>query len=157
VPNLRESFIEQFGQAQFLKVSREDLQHEADVLVHPVSGKAKTIDIERQQFLQFIELISKAPHILQSRELLKLTADYFEVVSDYLVDELFALGQRMAQQAAQLAAAKAGGTPGTPGTSGTSGTPTAGAIASGSPLVQATGGPTPTGLMASLLRTTGGS
>jgi hypothetical protein len=151
VPNLRESFIEQFGQERFLRVSREDLQLEADVTVNPVSAKAKTVDVERQQFLQFIELISKAPHILQSRELLKLTADYFEVVSDYLVDELFALGQRMAQQAAQLAAAKAGGTP------GASGTPTTGPIGSGSPLVQATGGPTPTGLMASLLRTTGGS
>jgi hypothetical protein len=150
IPTLRESFIEQFGQEQFLRVSREDLQHEADVTVNPVSAKAKTVDSERQQFLQFLELLSKAPHILQSRELLKLTADYFEVVSDYLVDELFALGQRLAQQAMQQAAAKAA--PGTPGT------PTTGPIGSGSPLVAAAGGgPTPTGLMASLLSMTGGS
>ena len=149
VPNLRESFLENFGQEQFLKVSREDLQHEADVLVNPVSSKAKTVDIERQQFLQFIELLSKAPHILQSRELLKITADYFEIISDYLVDELFALGQRMAQQAAQLAAAKAQPT-------GTNGTGSA-AVSATLP-IQASGGlPTPTGLMASLLRTTGGS
>jgi hypothetical protein len=149
VPNLRDSFIEQFGQARFLRVSREDLQLEADVTVNPVSAKAKTVDIERQQFLQFLELLTKAPHILQSRELLRLVGDYFEVVSDYLVDELFALGQRLAQQAAMHA--QASGVNG-----GSGGTSTTGPVASGSPLVQATGGPTPTGLMASLLQMSGG-
>jgi hypothetical protein len=141
LPNLRESFLRQFGQERWMQVSREDLQFEADVTVNPISAKAKTVDAERQQFLQFVQLLSEAPQLMLSRELLRIVSDYFEMVSDELVDELFALGQRMQQAQQQAAQAKTGG----------------GASMARQPLQSNAGTPSPTGLQATLMQMTGGT
>lgn len=111
MPGLQESFRKRLGEEAPLKVTRQMMQFEMDVDVHPASLGVRTLEAERQSWLQFLTTIGQFPQLLQSRALLTETANRFQFIGDDLVDELLLLGQKMAQQAAQIAQAKAGGLP----------------------------------------------
>ncbi len=103
IPGLQRQLRERFGQEQFLRVSREQLQHEADVTVIPASLRVRTLESERASWLQFLGVIGQFPQILMSRVLLTETAAKFDFLTDDAVDELLLLGQQMAQMQAQQA------------------------------------------------------
>lgn len=111
MPGLQESFRKRLGQEAPLKVTRQMMQFEMDVDVHPASLGVRTLQSERAEWLQFLTTIGQFPQLLQSRSLLTETANRFQFVGDDMVDELLLLGQKMAQLAAQQAQAKAGGAP----------------------------------------------
>lgn len=101
MPGLAERFKQQFGSEQFLRVSREQLQWDADVSVQPASLKIRTLDAERQAWLQFLGLLGQFPLILQSRALLEETAEKFEFLNEGAIDELWMVGQHAQQAQAQ--------------------------------------------------------
>lgn len=103
-PGLRQAFIDRFGDETWYKVNREDISFDAKVTVAPGSMKSRTLETERQQFIEFMTLVLQAPIALQSRELLLMLARMFEFVDDRVVDELVALGEK----AAMMEAMKAG-------------------------------------------------
>lgn len=67
--------------------------------------------MERQQLLAFIRIIAQFPHLMLSRELMRMVADLFEFVDDALLDELHAVGK-------QIMAAQQQQRPGAPGGNG---------------------------------------
>lgn len=100
-PALQRQLRERYGKEQFLRVSREQLQWEADVTVLPASLRVRTLESEKASWLQFLGLIGQFPQVLMSRGLLEETATRFDFIDENTVDELLLLGQQMAQQAAQ--------------------------------------------------------
>lgn len=113
-PGLKEVFMERFGQEQWLQVTREKLQFEAEVNIVPGSSRPPNLEVERGQWMQFLQVLGGFPQLALSRELLRYTASKFEAISERMVDELAALAQQMiavnANQAghAQGGAAKSG-------------------------------------------------
>lgn len=110
-PGLKQLFLQRFGQEKWTRVSREDLQFEADVTVTPGSARARSLDMERQQMLAFVRIIAQFPHVTLSRELMRMMGDLFEFVGDSLIDELHVLGRQL-MQARQGALQGAAQTPG---------------------------------------------
>ena len=102
-PELKQSFIERFGDEHWQEVNREDITFDADVTVTPGSMKSRTIEAERQQFLEFISTVLSSPIGLQSRELLLTFARMYEFIDERVVDELVALGEKAAALEAQKA------------------------------------------------------
>jgi len=95
LPGLKELFKERYGKDQWKQIRREDLQFQADITVVPGSFRPHNLDVERSQWMQFLEIIGRMPQLAMSRELLKETASKFEYISDKMVDELFALSKQM--------------------------------------------------------------
>jgi hypothetical protein len=118
MPGLERGLRERLGQEQFLRVSRDTLQFEADVSVIPASLRLRNLESERASWLQLLTTLAQFPLILSSRVLLEETMAKFDFLSDDAIDELLLLGQRLmqmqAQQAAQPQAAKASGSAPTP-------------------------------------------
>ena len=131
-PALQERFRRQFGQERVFAVSREHLQFDADVTVIPMSMGVRTLDAERQSWMQFLGLLSQSPLLMQSPALLRITASMFPYIDEDVIEELLLIGQQQvqqqqamqqAQQQAMLAQAAArqpgvaggGGGPGGPG------------------------------------------
>lgn len=102
-PELKQSFIERFGEEHWQKVDREDITFDADVTVTPGSMKSRTIEAERQQFLEFLGTVLSSPIGLQSRELLLTFSRMYEFIDERVVDELVALGEKSAALEAQKA------------------------------------------------------
>lgn len=113
-PALREAFVRRFGQEQWVRVTREDLQFEADVTVTPGSARQRTLDMERQQFLAFLQVLARFPQLALSRGLLRTVGDLFEFVDDSAIDEMHLLARQMAQAQAQAQAGRQGGAPQSP-------------------------------------------
>lgn len=101
MPGMAQRLRERLGQEQFLRVSRDALQWEADVEVIPASLRLRNQESEKASWLQFLGVIGQFPQILMSRVLLEETAAKFDFLSQDAVDELMLLGQRMQQQAMQ--------------------------------------------------------
>lgn len=116
-PAYRQEIVDRYGADRFLRVSREDLQFEAQITVTPGSARARSLDLERQQMLAFIRIIAQFPHILLSRELLRLIGDLFEMVDSALIAELHAVGKMM-MQAQQQKGGAGGGNGSAPGGGG---------------------------------------
>lgn len=95
LPGLKETFKLRYGKQDWKKVTREDLQFEADVTVVPGSFRPHNLDVERSQWLQFLQVIGQFPQLALSRELLRETASKFEYISERMLDELTALAQKM--------------------------------------------------------------
>ena len=100
-PALRRQIIDRIGNEQWTRVTREDLQFEADVLVAPGSMRARTLDSERQQLLAFIRLIAQAPIITLFPELLRTLGDMFEFIDDRIIEEMAVRGPQILQALAQ--------------------------------------------------------
>jgi hypothetical protein len=100
---LRQAFVDRFGDERWLEVNREDVTFDADITVVAGSMKSRTIETERQQFLEFMQIVLSSPIGLQSRELLRTLSNLFEFIDDQMVEELVALGEKMAALEAQKA------------------------------------------------------
>jgi len=96
-PGLKEAFKERFGKEKWVRVSREQLQFQASVSVVPGSARPRNLEVERNQWLDFLRIIGQFPQLGLSRELLRETAAKFEYVSDRMLDEIHALAQRMVE------------------------------------------------------------
>jgi hypothetical protein len=53
--------------------------------------------VERAQWLAFLQVIAGAPQLMTSKRLLKRMAEMHHIEDDAMVDEIFAIGQRMMQ------------------------------------------------------------
>ncbi len=108
-PGLKELFRERFGKDSWKAVTRDDLQFEADIEVVPGSFRPRNLTFERQEWLQFLQIIGANPQLALSRELLRETANKFEYISERMLDELNALAQKMVQVNANQAGRNQGG------------------------------------------------
>jgi len=95
LPGLKEAFRERHGTQKWLQVTREQLQFEADVTVVPGSTRPRNLDTERSSWMEFLKVLGAAPQLALSRELLRYTAEKFEVNDERLLDELTALAEKM--------------------------------------------------------------
>jgi len=117
LPGLKEAFRERHGTQKWLQVTREQLQFEADVTVVPGSTRPRNLDTERSSWMEFLKVLGAAPQLALSRELLRYTAEKFEVNDERLLDELTALAEKMvsvnANQAGRSGGASSGASNGT--------------------------------------------
>jgi hypothetical protein len=109
LPGLKEIYRERFGQEKWQRVTRESLQFEADVSVVPGSSRPRNLEVERSQWIQFLQIIGQFPQLALSRELLRETAAKFEYISERMLDELTALAQQMVNINANQAGRTQGG------------------------------------------------
>lgn len=118
-PALLHAIREQLGAERWQRITREDLEFEADVEIAPGSAKPRSLDWERRQWLQFLQLIGQFPQLALSRALLQETADKFEGISERMLDELTLLARQMVEMSARQAGRTQGGSPnGAPGAPG---------------------------------------
>lgn len=133
-PQVYDLILQVLGEERWDQVSQEDLNFDADILVVPGSARARNLEVERKQWVDFLALIGQAPQLAMSRELLRTTAEKFETVNERMVDEIYAMSQQMLQ-AKQAVAGHAGtgdngGNPAQPGVpAGAGGMPTGGPLA----------------------------
>lgn len=106
-PQIAQGLVDRFGQETIERVTREDLQFEADIDIYPGSTKPRNLTVERQQWLEFLGLVAQAPQLALSRSLLEETAAKFDFISPQMVEEIHALAITMMQ--AQQATAGRGG------------------------------------------------
>lgn len=93
-PPFVRAFKEQFGNEQVFELTREDLEFQARVRVVPGSSRLRTLESDRDQFLQAAQILGSFPALMQSRLLLKLFLQLFEIDDEALIDELQAASQR---------------------------------------------------------------
>ena len=94
-PELKELVRERYGKEKWHAITRDDLQFESEVSVVPGSMRPPNLDVERDQWLKFLQILGQFPQLALSRELLKQTAKKFEYISERALDELAALAQKM--------------------------------------------------------------
>ena len=116
VPHLKDVIKDRIGEQKWVQVTREELQFEADVSVVPGSTRPRNLDTERNAWMEFLKVIGAAPQLALSRELLRYTAEKFEVNDERLLDELTALAQQMVAVNANQAGRSAGSTSAVNGT-----------------------------------------
>jgi len=109
LPNLKESLNQQLGEDKPFQVSREDLEFSADIQVLAGSSRPRSLEVEKQEWLEFLTIFGQFPQLGLSRELLKETASKYEFVSDRMVDELFVLAQKMLEAQQKTAGREQGG------------------------------------------------
>lgn len=119
LPGLKEAFKERFGTQKWQQVTRDQLQFEAAVTVVPGSTRPRNLDTERMAWMEFLKVLGAAPQLALSRELLRYTAEKFEVVDERLLDELNALALKMIQVNSNQAGRSGGGANSAPGNNGT--------------------------------------
>ena len=93
-PAFVETFKKQFGAERAYELTREDIEFQAQVLVVPGSSRLRTLESDREQFLQAAQLLGSFPSLMQSRLLLKLFLQLFDIDDDALIDELQASSQK---------------------------------------------------------------
>lgn len=119
IPALLEYVKQAYGQQRVEKITREQINFEADIDVMPGSTKPRSLTSERAQLLEFLQIIAKAPQLLLSRLLLEELAAKYEFLNPALVDELQILAQRMMMaNAMQAGHAEGGGGTATENTQG---------------------------------------
>ena len=109
LPGLKESFMAQFGEQEWRPITREALAFESEVEVVPGSAKPRNLEVEREQWMKFLQMIGQYPQLALSRELLRETAAKFEHIPERMLDELTALAQQMVQINANQAGRTQGG------------------------------------------------
>jgi hypothetical protein len=103
VPGVYDMILQLLGESKWDEVTQEDLDFDAEVSVVPGTARARNLELERQQWVQFLGIIGQAPQLLMSRELIKATAEKFETINERMVDELYALSQKMLAAKSQVA------------------------------------------------------
>ena len=96
-PGLKAAVLERLGNDRWVEVTREQLEFESMVSVVPGSAKARTIEAEKRQILEFLMVVGRFPQLALSRELLRILGGSFEFISESLIDELNVLAQRMVE------------------------------------------------------------
>jgi hypothetical protein len=107
LPNIKDILVERLAKQIWVPVTREELIFEATVDVIPGSVRPRTLDLERQEWLELLKIVGTFPQLLLSRELLQETATKYETITPKMIDELVALGPRM-MMAAQATAGRQG-------------------------------------------------
>ena len=102
-PQMYDLILTLLGETKWQEVRQADLDFDAEVVVVPGSARARNLELERQQWVQFLQVIGQAPQLLMSRELIQETAQKFETINERMVDELFALSQKMLAAKTQVA------------------------------------------------------
>jgi hypothetical protein len=111
-PGLRDAMAERLGQQKWQSVTREQLIFDGIVEVVPGSFRPRNLDVEREQWLGFLQIMGQFPQLAMSRELLAETAAKFDFISERMLDEMTALSQQMMQNQQQVAGREQGGTNG---------------------------------------------
>lgn len=78
----------------------EEINGEYEYSVNVGATMPRLPQIERSQWLAFLQVIGGFPQLLTVKPLLKRMAEMHHIEDDQLVDEMYALGQRMMQQEA---------------------------------------------------------
>lgn len=114
-PLLQQRLRERFGALKPLRVTREQLQAEADVLVLPGSMKPRSLPMERGQLLQLVRILG--PAALASPTLIDELLRSFDLLAgDRITEEITTNMQRLIQaQQAQASQGSGGPTPTPPG------------------------------------------
>ena len=107
IPGAKDLLMQEFGKESWKPVTQEDLDFEAEVTVVPGSSRPRNLDVERRAFLAWLDLLGRAPQLAMSKEVLRQTAEMFDMRNNRMVDELNALAVKMAAYEQQ----KAGRTP----------------------------------------------
>lgn len=107
LPGIKDILIQRLGEQSWVQTTRTELTFEADVEVVPGSVRPRTLDVERQEWFEFLKVIGAFPQLLMSRELLMETARKYETITQAMVDELNALAQKM-MMASQTTAGRQG-------------------------------------------------
>lgn len=97
IPLARAQFDRTFGNDRWLRLTAEELDFEADVSVTPGSARPRNMESEKQDFFQFLSLVGGMPALMQSRSLLQRAGDMFDFIDTSLIDELYAMGQKMVE------------------------------------------------------------
>ena len=108
-PGLRQIFRERFGQETWLKVSREDLQFEADVGIEPGSARARNTVGEQKALNQLAQTFGQWPQMLTVRKFVERVLKAFDIEDDGLVEELMLAAKRMIEINANQAGRSQGG------------------------------------------------
>lgn len=113
-PLLQQRLRERFGALKPLRVTREQLQAEADVVVLPGSMKPRSLPMERGQLLQLVRILG--PAALASPTLIDELLRSFDLLAgDRITEEITTNMQRLLQaQQAQAAGPGAGASSPTP-------------------------------------------
>lgn len=103
VPALADAIRDRLGQERMERITRADLIDEVDLDIIPGSTRPRSLSVEREQWLQFLQILASAPQLALSRELLSETAAKFDFISEAMVEEIHALAMTMMQVQAQTA------------------------------------------------------
>lgn len=122
MPQLKPMLMARFGDEKWQFITREELTFEADVSVAPGSMRPRNLDVERRNWLEFLRILGQFPQLALSRELLRKTAEKFEITDERMLDELSALAEKMVNIQNQVAGRNQGGEM----NGGGAGSPTAG-------------------------------
>jgi hypothetical protein len=109
VPNLKQMMMNQHGQDRPFKVDRKTLNFEVDIDVIPGSTRPRTLQAEKAEFLEFLQVIAGAPQLLMSRALLEEMAKKYEFINASTIEELQMLAQQMMMVNMQQAGRSQGG------------------------------------------------
>lgn len=88
----------------------DDILGEYEYTVNVGATTPQLPEIERAQFLAFLNLVAAAPQLMVSKHLMKKTAEMFHIFDESLIDELYQIGQQM-MAAAQGPPGGGGSTP----------------------------------------------
>ena len=97
LPALKEALKDRLGDLKWMSVTREDLIFEADVTVVPGSARPRNLDVERRQFIAFLQLLGQFPQLALSPQLMNRVLEMFDIRDEALSEELMALAQQMVQ------------------------------------------------------------
>ena len=109
-PQLKTLLAAKFGDDKWQQVTREDLTFEAEVSVAAGSMRPRNLDLEKREWLEFLKIFGQFPQLALSRELMKVTASKYQSITEPMIDELMALGQKMVEIQNQVAGRNQGGT-----------------------------------------------
>ena len=109
MPQLKPLLMARFGEERWQMVTREDLTFETEVSIAPGSMRPRNLDLERRNWLEFLQLLGQFPQLALSRELLRETASKFEAISERMLDELHELATKMVEINANQAGRTQGG------------------------------------------------
>jgi hypothetical protein len=107
-PELKQEMVRRFGQNKIEGVTRDDLQGDFQVDVQPGSTRPRSLAVERQQWLEFLQILATNPQIALSKILLEETAAKYDFINPTMVEEVHALAMTMMQAAATQAGRQGG-------------------------------------------------
>lgn len=112
-PELKQEMVRRFGQNKMEGVTRDDIQGDFQVDVQPGSTRPRSLAVERQQWLEFLQIIATQPQLALSKILLEETAAKYDFINPTMVEEVHALAMTMMQMRMAVAG-QAGGAGSTP-------------------------------------------
>src|SRR5262245_3219662 len=126
-PGLKDAFKSMYGKDRPFRVTRQDLDFEAEVTVVPGSQRPQTLESERRSIMEFLTLLAQFPQLAMSRALLSWLAPKFDPpLPASVIDEVHALAKQMTQIQANQAGRYQGNNQAPPAATGAVGSSAAG-------------------------------